>query len=452
MKNHFLIFIAFAIYITSIKAQTSPENSNIRFKDSILIINELKNNALMYFSFSDKFDDLNMFNKADKQLCLKTPYTFLELQRSGYSTSIWLRHDAVYKVVGVEKLSPILNTNDSIINNELIISDSLEINNFSLKKARELGADFRSGILRKKSEDIYSRKIDYLEKQKSKISLSFYQICKQHFLISYLNKLMFLYNKDHSENVDRLLQYKDSFQCDDLLFSSDYKEFCLKYNKFILSRKMAVSIINLSQEYSSAKANFKGKTLDYLLFCYVRNSILQKSDNKLIESFMNDCNDNEYKQYIKYLLIANKKSLSEKDILFTTNMKTVLLKDIISKYKNKIIYVDFWASWCIPCRKLMSQSHNWKEKYKKDVVFLYISIDQKPQEWIKASITDSLTSDNSFLIQNSSGFLKKNAIKQIPRFMIFDRAGKLFDNNAIRIDDPDFEKKMGDIIAMQASK
>jgi hypothetical protein len=94
----------------------------------------------------------------------------------------------------------------------------------------------------------------------------------------------------------------------------------------------------------------------------------------------------------------------------------------------------------------MSQSHIWKEKYKRDVVFLYVSTDEIPQEWLSASTAEHLAAESSYLISANSDFVKNEKIKQIPRFMIFDREGKLVDDNAIRVDDKDFEQKMNKII------
>lgn len=41
--------------------------------------------------------------------------------------------------------------------------------------------------------------------------------------------------------------------------------------------------------------------------------------------------------------------------------------------KGKVLFVDFWATWCGPCRELIPEVNAWAAKYGKDVVFVGIS-------------------------------------------------------------------------------
>lgn len=41
--------------------------------------------------------------------------------------------------------------------------------------------------------------------------------------------------------------------------------------------------------------------------------------------------------------------------------------------KDKTVLVDFWATWCAPCRKLIPELEHWQEKYKDDLVVIGLS-------------------------------------------------------------------------------
>jgi peroxiredoxin len=48
----------------------------------------------------------------------------------------------------------------------------------------------------------------------------------------------------------------------------------------------------------------------------------------------------------------------------------------LSDYKGKVVVVDFWATWCPPCRKGIPDLISIQSEFKKDVVVIGISLDQ----------------------------------------------------------------------------
>ncbi|MDP2363230.1 MAG: redoxin domain-containing protein, partial [Ignavibacteria bacterium] len=51
--------------------------------------------------------------------------------------------------------------------------------------------------------------------------------------------------------------------------------------------------------------------------------------------------------------------------------KTIKLSD----YKGKVVIIDFWATWCPPCRKGIPDLISIQKDHKKDVVIIGISLD-----------------------------------------------------------------------------
>jgi peroxiredoxin len=58
----------------------------------------------------------------------------------------------------------------------------------------------------------------------------------------------------------------------------------------------------------------------------------------------------------------------------------------LSSFKGKVVLIDFWASWCYPCRQSIPGVVKLYNKYKsKGFEVLAVSIDSKRSEWKRAS-------------------------------------------------------------------
>lgn len=94
------------------------------------------------------------------------------------------------------------------------------------------------------------------------------------------------------------------------------------------------------------------------------------------------------------------------------------------EYKGKVVYLDFWASWCGPCKESFPWLNQIQKKYKdKNFVVIGINLDR---EKIKADEFLKLYPAQFPLVFNPEGDLaKKYGVQGMPYSVILDRTGKV---------------------------
>jgi len=142
----------------------------------------------------------------------------------------------------------------------------------------------------------------------------------------------------------------------------------------------------------------------------------------------------------------------DKIFLLKVDGKKLTFKQFMAQNPNKFILIDFWASWCVPCREEAPFFEKNKHYFKgKEVVFLSLSLDEddKILEWRKALEDDGLigTSNHYKLINPKISPLFKNfKISSIPRYILIDNKGKFVDSDFLRPSDPQFVDKLSELI------
>jgi thiol-disulfide isomerase/thioredoxin len=110
----------------------------------------------------------------------------------------------------------------------------------------------------------------------------------------------------------------------------------------------------------------------------------------------------------------------------TPDGKTYSLKAM----RGKVVLVDFWASWCGPCRRANPHVVELYHKYK-DQGFdvLGVSLDQNKEKWIKAIQDDNLTWHHvSDLGGWQSKWARTYGVNAIPHALLIDREGRVIAN------------------------
>lgn len=103
---------------------------------------------------------------------------------------------------------------------------------------------------------------------------------------------------------------------------------------------------------------------------------------------------------------------------------------------SKYVYIDIWASWCVPCVKEIPALKELEKEYaNKNIKFVSISIDSKVEAWHKALRMYDL---HGYQFQDQVNQISKILnIQGIPRFLFYDPKGNLLSIDAPRPSSPD---------------
>lgn len=273
-------------------------------------------------------------------------------------------------------------------------------------------------------DDKYQKEQELLEinYKNDKVSKEFYQ----YFTSMYWCLIKYNELENKVINPSTFLSIEKSFnEADELLKSEEYKVLLDNYVLKLMKKSGLKNDLYTKMEF--VIKNFTNqKITDYLLYSNISNALNNREvqvviPNKTVDLFRENCKNQVFLDVIN------------KDLQPKTT--PIILQNIIEKYKGKLVLVDFWASWCLPCREEFPSEKKLIQKYP-NIGFVFLSIDKSNTAWQKAmaEYDDILNKENSFLLVKSDKdeLLKQINVSTIPRFVLFGKDGKIISADAPR--------------------
>ncbi|WP_316819205.1 TlpA disulfide reductase family protein [Pedobacter nyackensis] len=117
----------------------------------------------------------------------------------------------------------------------------------------------------------------------------------------------------------------------------------------------------------------------------------------------------------------------------------------LSDFRGKYVLLDFWASWCGPCRKDNPNIVKAYQKYKdKGFTVIGVSLDRSKEAWLQAIESDGLTwtnlSDLNYLKNEAASLY---AVRAVPQNYLIDKDGYII---AVQLHGEDLDKKLAEIL------
>ncbi|WP_317898394.1 TlpA disulfide reductase family protein [Aurantibacillus circumpalustris] len=164
-------------------------------------------------------------------------------------------------------------------------------------------------------------------------------------------------------------------------------------------------------------------------------------DEGLSKKFPNDNNVKMFHSVVSSMQATAIGQVAPDIILNSPEGKEIAL----SSLKGKVVLVDFWASWCGPCRKEMPNVVKAYAKFKnKGFEIFGVSLDKEGERWVEAIAKDGITWPQvSDLKQWESSVVRLYNIQGIPYTVLLDKEGKIIAKN---LRGEELEKKLAEVL------
>jgi thiol-disulfide isomerase/thioredoxin len=269
------------------------------------------------------------------------------------------------------------------------------------------------------------------------------QIIVKQFITSYLIDDLI---SDKTKSTDKYL-FLDSIAKEffklNLFGIFPYKQALSNYHLLLKKRYKNLSDDSLLQTY------FSQNSIDYLvskeLYDYLR--LNKKFDSLKLKIFEKTCKNENY--IVQITKLASRfakfdKFEFEKESLITYRGSTILFDSLLRSKSDKLYLLDFWASWCIPCRNEFKYLPATLKNLKRtNIEYVLISNDEDSKLWRQAIINERLVEFKyNFQIEFSSksSVLEKFKISTIPRYILVDAFGNVINTDMPRPSTMEFQR------------
>lgn len=250
-----------------------------------------------------------------------------------------------------------------------------------------------SGTVLNDEERTLYKSLSSLDKEESNMSDSF----------EYLEKLTLNFKKKYSNTIDRLANELQTMTPNAYL------------QRYFGLTPLITDIIT-TKEYVS-KINLTNNNLTAFDLKSIRKTI----NNPVFADYLETINKD-----IKQLEKNDGSVMKGEPDLPSDNMLEVLLQP----YRGKVVLIDFWETWCIPCQMGLSQLAPLKEQLKdSNIVFVCITTPNSPKDIWKTK-AKTIRGEHYRLTQaQHSYFYNQYKLNSVPRYMLVDKNGAVVNYN-----------------------
>ena len=234
-------------------------------------------------------------------------------------------------------------------------------------------------------------------------------------------------NNDHSEGDFYCSQYYKGFL-------TEYFQYLMKKNK--KAHPTPKTFFEIFSELDTPN------TAAELYFTRTLNETLRRDGYQYTDSIFKEygylVSNQGFRNYLQEVISEklNKKYYSIEDLVAFDFIGEVF-SEIRDKHQGKVLYIDFWGTWCSPCLREFPASNALHDEFKNDdISFIYLCTSSNKEDWQKVIQKYELGGSHYLLDDDQYNTMAgKFNFSGVPIYMIIDKEGNVVDTYASRPSD-----------------
>ena len=110
--------------------------------------------------------------------------------------------------------------------------------------------------------------------------------------------------------------------------------------------------------------------------------------------------------------------------LIVSNNTTAESTFDLTEFRGKVVVLDFWASWCVPCRRSIPWMNDMQEKYGDDgLIIIGVNMDSDPAA--ATAFLRDFPADFQVINEPDGELAREHDVIAMPSSYVFDRTGEL---------------------------
>lgn len=291
-------------------------------------------------------------------------------------------------------------------------------------------------------DKLMQRELDFLIEEGMSLPQSFvefwnanYEYLKYEQMLSYPYIHEALTNKSYdmdnlpAENYTVINRVPEKFD-DKFLYIGSYRRYCENYYYQQIAAEGVKSdnpYFRVDKVIELSRDRMPKQSAEYVYAAYISRTIKSVPivrTEQLYETFDDRYHNSQYADYLVDQVNKKKRLAPGSPAIDFTVMSADGEKLKLSELKGKVVYLDFWASWCGPCKREFPYTEKLKEHFAgQDVAFVYVSIDEDKEAWEKAIEQYKLIGYHTREGGWNSDIASDYGVKSVPSYFLIDKEG-----------------------------